>query len=266
MNVTVEHASFSLMQTPIVQDISLHAASGQFVGIIGPNGSGKSTLLKMICRILEPDAGMVSLDNQELSRLASRCIAQRMAVVSQETTQMFDFSVWEMVLMGRTPHKRLFEPDTSLDEEIVDMALQRVGMLEYAERSFMSLSGGEKQRVLIARALAQQAQVIVLDEPTNHLDIRYQLQLLDLVKTLGVTVISALHDLNLASVYCDYLYVMQDGRVFISGPPEEVLTAELLHDVFGVASEIVIHPLTKKPHITFLSNLVRQTGGWNNGI
>ncbi|KIV51400.1 ABC transporter [Aneurinibacillus migulanus] len=257
MMLTMEDVSFSVLQKPIIRDISLRVSTGQFVGIIGPNGSGKSTLLKTLYRVLQPDEGMIELDKQDLHRLPSRYVFQRMAVVSQETSQTFDFSVEEMVAMGRTPHKRTFESDTDEDRTIVEQALVRVGMKEYAERSFMSLSGGEKQRVLIARALTQQAEVIILDEPTNHLDIRYQLQLLDLLKNLGITVLASLHDLNLASVYCDYLYVMQDGQIVAKGTPEDVLTREVVREVFEVETDIMIHPATGKPHVTFLSERIR---------
>ncbi|RAL24244.1 ABC transporter ATP-binding protein [Thermoflavimicrobium daqui] len=256
MNLKLENVSFSFMQTPIIQDISLHVSAGQFVGIIGPNGSGKSTLLKTIYRVLKPNSGSIQLADQDIEALSSRYVFQHMAIVSQEATEAFDFSVQEMVLMGRTPHKRLFESDTIDDYVIVQQALARVNMEAFAKRSFMSLSGGEKQRVLIARALAQQAELIILDEPTNHLDIRYQFQLLNLVKNLDVSVIAALHDLNLASIYTDYLYVMQSGQIVRSGTPKEVLTVDLLREVFGVETEIVIHAKTGKPHITFISDQV----------
>nr|WP_240961364.1 ABC transporter ATP-binding protein [Aneurinibacillus aneurinilyticus] len=252
--LTMEDVSLSILQKPIIKDISLRVFKGQFVGIIGPNGSGKSTLLKTLYRVLQPDEGGVELDGKSLYQLPSRYVFQRMAVVSQEASQTFDFSVEEMVAMGRTPHKQAFESDTDEDRAIVDQALLRVGMKEYAERSFMNLSGGEKQRVLIARALAQQAEAIILDEPTNHLDIRYQLQLLELLKNLDITVLASLHDLNLASVYCDYLYVMRDGQIVAKGTPEDVLTCEVLREVFRVETDIVIHPVTGKPHVIFLSH------------
>lgn len=255
MKLAIEHVSCTIMETSIIQNISIHIKDGQFVGIIGPNGSGKSTLLKIASRILKPNTGAVRLDGQHLYELSPKKAAQEIAVVSQETSLTFDFSVQEIVLMGRNPHKRLFQSDTDEDLRIVNEALERVGMQGYEERSFMSLSGGEKQRVLIARALAQQAKLIILDEPTNHLDIRHQLQLMDLVKKLNVTVLAALHDLNLASNYCDYLYVIQNGQVVMSGTPESVLTKDRIREVFGVETEIIIHPLTKKPYITFLTHV-----------
>lgn len=252
MSVQAENVTYRIGQSSILREISIQIPSKRFVGLIGPNGSGKSTLLKMIYRVLQPDTGTVYLDDQNVHKMQMRSVFQRMAVVSQESAPNFDFSVQEIVMMGRTPHKSMFQSDTSEDLAIVEQALSRVDMTEYRKRSFLSLSGGEKQRVLIARALAQQAEIIVLDEPTNHLDIRHQLQLMDLVKHLDVTVLAALHDLNLASVYCDDLYVVQDGRVVDSGTPEEVITPELLRDVFGVVAEVTLHPVTQKPHITYL--------------
>lgn len=228
----------------------------EFVGLIGPNGSGKSTLLKSVYRILKPDAGLITLDHQEVYRLSAKKTARKMAVVSQESPVVFDFTVKEMVLMGRFPQKHFLESDTAEDMEMMERALSQVGMLEFRDRSFMSLSGGEKQRVMIARALAQQTKILVLDEPTNHLDVHHQIQLMDLVKTLNVTVLAALHDLNLAAYYCDRLYVIDSGKIVASGKPEDILTEDLLRDVFHVSTDIFIHPLTEKVHITYLSDRV----------
>ncbi|MFT9847752.1 ABC transporter ATP-binding protein [Aneurinibacillus sp. REN35] len=254
MMIQVDAVSLRMMQATIIQDISLDVPDGAFVGIIGPNGSGKSTLLKTMYRVLKPDTGCIHFNERDLYELSSRDVFQKMAVVGQEFPQEFDFSVEDIVAMGRAPHKRMFESDTEEDRLIVEYALSCVHMEDYASRSFMSLSGGEKQRVLIARALAQQARVILLDEPTNHLDIRHQLQVMELTKGLDVTLVAVLHDLNLAAVYCDYLYVMQKGRIVASGNPSDVLTYELLSEVFGVETEIITHPVTHTPYIIFLSS------------
>jgi iron complex transport system ATP-binding protein len=196
------------------------------------------------------------LDDDNVWQLSAREVARRMAVVTQEHTGDFDFSVFEMVLMGRNPHKGMFDRDTDNDFQLVQEALHRVDMASFAQRSFLTLSGGEKQRVLVARALVQHARFLVLDEPTNHLDIHYQLSILELVRQVGVTTIAALHDLNLAAYYCDRLYVLKQGQVVESGTPEQVLRPDLIRKVYGVGAEIRIHPLTGKPLITFLPDSV----------
>jgi iron complex transport system ATP-binding protein len=247
----VEQVGWNVEKQPIIREICLDVHPGEFIGLIGPNGSGKSTLLHCVYRALKPQAGFISLEGQDLATMPPRQAAQQMAVVLQETPMPFDFTVREMVFMGRTPHKTLFENDTRADETSVDEALRQVNMTAFAERSFSTLSGGEKQRVLIARALAQQTEFLVLDEPTNHLDIRYQLEILDLVKYLRVTTLAALHDLNLAAFYCDRLYLLCDGEVVAQGTPEDILTAALIRDVYGVSADVVRHPVTGKPHITY---------------
>lgn len=221
------------------------------------DGSGKSTLLKSIYRILKPTAGFISLNDEDIYRLSSKEAAQRMAVVRQESPVEFDFTVREMVMMGRYPYKSFLQSDTKKDEEIIHQALCDVGMHHFADRGYMTLSGGEKQRVLIARALAQQARFLVLDEPTNHLDIHYQLLIMDIVKSSNVTVFAALHDLNVAAAYCDRLYIVKSGRIVAAGTPAEVLHPDLISDVFEVDCEVSIHPVTGRPHIVFFSAIQR---------
>lgn len=238
----------------IVDDLSLLVADGQLVGLLGPNGSGKSTLLRIVYRLLRPTAGVVALDDQDVWRLSARDSARSMAVLAQENSSDFDFSAREIVLMGRTPHKRMFDADTAEDQRQVDQALIRVGAADLADRRFQTLSGGEKQRVLMARALVQQAQVLVLDEPTNHLDIRYQFEIMALIRALGVTTLAALHELNLAAHYCDRLYLIDAGRLVASGVPAEVLTPALIDRVYGVRAEVSVAPVSGKPRITFIPN------------
>ncbi|WP_414574895.1 ABC transporter ATP-binding protein [Anabaena sp. CCY 9402-a] len=251
MRLVVENLSCRIEKTPILRDINLEVASGEFVGLIGPNGSGKSSLLRCIYRVLKPDTGRITLNGQDIWQLSPREMAQQTAVVLQETPTEFDFTVEEMVWMGRNPHQGMFERETAKDRDIVREALYQVGMLEFCERSFVSLSGGEKQRVLVARALAQQAQFLILDEPTNHLDIRYQLELLELVKGLGVTTIAALHDLNLAASYCDRIYVVDKGTIRSAGLPKELLQPALIREVFGVGSKVEHDPSNDKLRISF---------------
>ena len=259
MTLNIYGIGWSVDAQRIIDDIRLSVETGEFVGLLGPNGSGKSTLLRCIYRSLKPDAGTISLDGADLLAMPPRDAARRMAVVLQETSIQFDFTVQEMVLMGRTPHKNAFDPDTTDDWKIVADALAQVNMLDFNERSFGTLSGGEKQRVLIARALAQQSQFLVLDEPTNHLDIRYQLEILDIVRELRVTTLAALHDLNLAALYCDRLYVLREGRVVASGAPDEVVTADLIHEVYGVRADVVTDPRTGRTHITYFPTSVRAS-------
>ena len=260
MRVQAENISVTVdKKKTLLQDVGLEVLDGEIVGLIGPNGSGKSSLLKSIYRVLKPEVGLITLDGEDVYRLSTVESAKRMAVVRQESSVEFDFTVREMVFMGRAPHKTLFQTDTAEDERICADALALVGMGDQGQRSFFTLSGGEKQRVMIARALAQQAKFLVLDEPTNHLDVRYQLQIMDLVKRLEMTVLAALHDLNIAAMYCDRLYVMDNGIIVASGRTEEVLSAALIRDVFGVEAEVVIHPRTGKKHIVYFSEMSLAT-------
>ena len=256
MNLQAENVSWSVAAKQIVDAVSLVVDEGEFVGLIGPNGSGKSSLLRTIYRILQPDTGVIELGGTNVWDVTPSEVARQMAVVMQESTGDFDFSVREIVMMGRNPHKGMFDRETVWDIQLVDDALDQVGIIDFAQRSFLTLSGGEKQRVLIARALVQQANFLVLDEPTNHLDIHYQLEILELVKSLGTTTIAALHELNLAAFYCDRLYVLKQGQLVASGTPEAVLHPDLIRDVYGVWSEVSLHSLTGKLTITFFPEKV----------
>ena len=222
----------------ILRGVSLEVEPNEFVGIIGPNGSGKSTLLKCIYRVLKPQAGIVQLDGTDIRELSYKKSAQSIAVLAQHNYYNFEFSVQDVVLMGRSPHKRAMERDNAQDYAIVAQALETVGMADMAKRSFSTLSGGEQQRVILARALAQQTPCLILDEPTNHLDITYQLELMDIVQGLGRTVVAAIHDLNIAAMYCTRLFVMEKGQLVASGTPEEVLTPELIRQVYGVKAKV----------------------------
>jgi iron complex transport system ATP-binding protein len=235
----------------ILDSIELHARPGDLVGIIGPNASGKSSLLRCIYRALRPDAGSVLLDGKNVREMKPYEAASKMALVLQETSTEFEFTVLEIVLMGRHPHKQAMEGFTAEDIAVAHEALHAVGMMEMQTRPFTSLSDGEKQLTLLARALAQKARLLVLDEPTNHLDVRYALEILAIVKKLRVTTLAVLHDLNLAAAYCDRLYVLHKGRVRAHGPAEEVLTSQLLAEVFEVGAVVEPHPITGRPSIVF---------------
>jgi iron complex transport system ATP-binding protein len=233
----------------IVNDVHVKVPDGSFVGLLGPNGSGKSTILKTIYRVNRPVAGDILLDGRDLLAMRPKDVARRVAVLAQETTVEFDFTVFEMVMIGRTPHKRAFDRDDDTDRSIVAQAIERVGCEDLAHRSFNTLSGGEKQRVLIARAIAQGADHLILDEPTNHLDIRYQLDVLELVAGLGVTVLAALHDLSLASLFCDRVYLLTDGAIVTGGTPAEVITTEMVRHAYGADVLVIDHPETGTPHL-----------------
>ncbi|MBY0122892.1 ABC transporter ATP-binding protein [Bacillus sp. S/N-304-OC-R1] len=252
MRLQVENLSFSYDEINIIEDVFLDVAKGEFVGLIGPNGSGKSTILKNIYRALMPDNGAVILDGEDLYKMNIKKLATKIGVVGQENFLPFDFKVEEIVAMGRSPHKKLFDRDTKEDKEIIDKSLMQTGMGTMAQRNYIHLSGGEKQRVLIARVLAQQTDFILLDEPTNHLDIQYQLQMFDLVKGLEATVLAAIHDLNIAALYCDKIFVIKEGRIFRAGTPEEILTSAMIYEVYGIKADVIIHPVTKKVSITYL--------------
>ncbi len=242
--------SFAWGSTEILHQVSMSAEKGRFIGIIGPNGSGKSTFLKCIYRVFHPGSGTIYLDGKETSHMGYKETARFLGVVAQHNIYDFDFSVKDVVLMGRAPHKKMMERDNSEDYQIVKDVLKQVGMETFENRSFAGLSGGEQQRVILARALAQQTRALILDEPTNHLDIKYQLQLLNTVRSLKLTVISAFHDLNLAGLYCDEIYVLKDGRVWASGSPWDVLTVPMIREVYGVQADI-IKDHTGRPHIIY---------------
>lgn len=250
MQLAADHLYVNIDGNPILKDVNMSVGGKTFVGLIGPNGSGKSTLLKCLYRVIRPSQGMVSLDGKPLSGYSMKESARRIAVVAQHNYYHFDFSVWDVVMMGRAPHKKALERDNLNDFQIVEGALSIVGMWNFRRRNFSTLSGGEQQRVILARALAQQTLCLILDEPTNHLDIKYQLELMDLVKGLDVTVLAAIHDLNIASMYCDTLYAMKDGEIAGCGTPETLLTTDFIRELFEVETQI-LYDQSKKIHILY---------------
>ncbi|MFH9421134.1 ABC transporter ATP-binding protein [Streptomyces sp. NPDC017529] len=247
-----EGLSYGIGGRHLVDGADLYVAPGETVGLVGPNGSGKTTLLRCVYGTLAPTHGRITLDGRDLAGFSAKERARRVATVPQDGSGAFELTVREIVAMGRSPHKRFWETDSAADAALADQALEWVGVAELHNRSFAALSGGERQRVLVARALVQQPSLLVLDEPTNHLDIRYQLDVLSLVAGLGTSTLLALHDLNLAAYYCDRLYVLRAGRVVTHGTPHEILTPELLADVYGVAAEVGVHPVTGAPTVVYL--------------
>lgn len=229
----------------VVDDVSLRLADGALVGILGPNGSGKTTLLRLLSGTRKPSSGRVILDDQPLDRLSRRDVARRIAVVPQETELAFEYSAIEIVLMGRHPHLGVFTVEGPDDIRIAREALTATGTAHLADRPFHELSGGEKQRVVIAAALAQSAGLLLLDEPTASLDLGYQLEVSSLLQRLnqqqGVTMAISTHDLNLAASICRELILMRDGRVLATGPTNEVLTPENVRRLYDVEADVHIH-------------------------
>ncbi len=223
----------------VLESICLSAENG-FTGIIGPNGSGKTTLLKSISRVLKPTRGIILLDGKDVYELKARDVAKNMAVVSQDTYLKFDFTAMDVVLMGRNPHLGRFEIEDADDMEIVEKAMRLTNTWHLADRSITEISGGERQRVIIARALTQEPGILLLDEPTTHLDINHQIEILDLIKELSkrLVVIAVFHDLNLAARYCDELIMLSNGKIFASGKPEDVITPENMESVYGI--EVIV--------------------------
>ncbi|MGW7519383.1 ABC transporter ATP-binding protein [Streptomyces sp. NPDC054796] len=251
MRVDIEGLTVERSGATLVREVDLRADEGELVGLVGPNGSGKSSVLRCVYRASRPTSGTVRIDGDDLFALTPREGARRLAALPQEQAGEFDFTVDEIVAMGRLPHQRAAARTSEADRAACAAALRRVGAAHLAGRGFRTLSGGERQRVLIARALAQEPRVLVLDEPTNHLDIAQQLEVLALVRESGLTVLTALHDLNLAAVHCDRLHVISGGAIVASGAPHDVLTPALLADVFGVRAHRVRHPETGAVQLLF---------------
>lgn len=256
----VESASYAIGETLLVDDISFVLPTGGLIAVLGPNGAGKSTLLRLIAGALRPPTGLarpqVHLDGEDLLALSRRDRARRVALVEQSSSAEFALSVRQVVELGRTPHQSWWsmgQPETDL----VDHALDLLQITAFQDRELSSLSGGEQQRVHLARALVQDPQLLLLDEPTNHLDISAQLEMLALLRELTghasgrLTVVAALHDLNLALAHCDHVVVLTDGHLRAAGEIEQVLTEELIGQVYGVVADLLPHPRTGRPMVVF---------------
>lgn len=249
-SLDIEGVSVDLAGRRIIDQAVLHA-QGNVVGLIGPNGSGKSTLLRTVYRMLRPSQGRVLTAGEDVWRSSARDAARVTAAVVQDSPSDLELTVADCVATGRLPHGRLGAAHRTEDRDAVEHAMTSAGVAQFATRDVSSLSGGERQRVQLARALAQEPQILVLDEPTNHLDVRHQLDLLALVRSLDITTLVTLHDLNLAAAYCDEIVALQHGRVVASGDPESVLTPELLRGVFDVRASTFEHPLTGRVQLVF---------------
>ena len=242
MDLTCKDVCYSIKDKKILDHVSVSVDKQRFVSILGPNGCGKTTLLKNIYRVLKRDSGEIVFNGKSIDDLHLREAAKKIAVVAQFNEINFDCSVKDMVLLGRTTHIPFMQSETHKDYEIVEDALQKVGMLDKADRSYLSLSGGEKQRVALARAIAQQPTLLLLDEPTNHLDIRYQIEILQIVKDLNINVLAVLHDIQLACRYSDYIYLMKQGTICYEGKPQTTITEQAMHDVYGINCKLTWTP------------------------
>jgi iron complex transport system ATP-binding protein len=234
----------------VVDGVTLSPRPGETVGLLGPNGSGKSSLIRLLSGVARPTAGVVTLDDRSLSAVSRREAARAIATVTQHADTTVDVTVRDIVALGRIPHRGTFGGDRRADAEAVREALERTGLGAKAGESWHRLSGGERQRVHIARALAQRPRELLLDEPTNHLDIRHQLDLLRLIAELPVTTVVALHDLNLAAMFCDSLLVLKEGRAVAAGTPAEVLSPELIAEVYEVDAAVTVDG-AGRPQIVF---------------
>lgn len=234
MEIVLKNLGVTIDNAEIIQSIDLNLKNKEFVGLIGPNGSGKSTILKTIYRALKRTRGDIYLDGIPLDMIAIHESAKQLGVMKQTAQLAFDFKVIDLVLLGRTPYKKAMELDNAEDYEIARAALATVGLSDYEERNYTNLSGGEQQRVMIARILAGMPKTLLLDELTNHLDIYYQFHLLDIVKNLNTEVLAVMHDLNMAARYCDKLYFLLGGKFIAFGKTEEVLTPQLIEQIFHV--------------------------------
>jgi len=241
--LTVAGLRASIGEARILREVAAQLPPGRVSAVVGPNGSGKSTLLRLLVGALEPDAGALLLDGRDLTSLSRRARAQEVALVEQDGAAPAALDVLDVVLLGRTPHRAAWGGDSAQDVAVAHAALERAGAPDLADREVATLSGGERQKVHLARALAQAPRLLLLDEPTNHLDVAAQLDVLHLAGELaegGVTVLAALHDLNHALQYCAHVVVLAEGRVVAAGPPADVLTGALVSEVYGVRAERVL--------------------------
>jgi iron complex transport system ATP-binding protein len=246
----------------ILDRVSVDVPDGLVTGLIGPNGSGKTTLLHLMAGLRRPDAGQVRIGEADVHRLQGRERARGIALLEQNSDTELQLTVREIVELGRTPHLRRWPGRfTARDHRAVTAALLTARAESLVGREWSTLSGGERQRVQLARALAQEPSVLLLDEPTNHLDLGHQLEFFQTVRRLGVTVLAALHDLELAAAYCDRLVVLDGGRVVADGTPAEVLTRALLAEVYGVDASVRDHPTRHRQHVVWNGPLDRRTGG-----
>ena len=259
--ITLTDVTFGYGDEPVVRDVSFSVGCAEFLGIIGPNGSGKSTLMRLMTGFLRPWTGTVRIDGRDVGRYERDELGRLIGVVPQETVVSFPFSVLETVLFGRTPHLGGFGFEGARDLAAARRAMARTGTEHLARRVVTELSGGERQRVILARALAQEPSILLLDEPAAFLDIRHAVEMYDLLRDLqgdGMTVVSVLHDLNIAALYCDRLILLQEGRVARAGTPAEVITYATLTEVYGTEVYVALNDVTGSLNVLPLSRAHRE--------
>ena len=253
--ITVDSISFGYdPATPVVRDVSLTVRDGEFLTLVGPNGSGKTTLLRLLDRILTPQRGTIALGDVPMARLARAAIARRIAFVPQDNAVQFPFTAEDLVLMGRSPHTRGAAFENARDRSLAREMMSLTDVAHLAGQPVTHLSGGERQRVFIARALAQEPEILLLDEPNAHLDIAHQIDIFRLIRRLNterrLTVVSVSHDLNLAAAFSDRIIMMVRGTVAATGPPGDVLTEARIHEVFGTPVIVDTHPTRRTPRVS----------------
>jgi len=253
----VNNLSGGYGQELVIKDVSFDVKKGDFLGIIGPNGSGKSTLLRLMNKIIHPQEGRVVFADKDISKTRLKELCQKISFVPQDTLINFSFTVWEIVLMGRTPHLRRLQFESSKDLEIAKEALLSTDSLRLKAKQINQLSAGERQRVVIAKALAQEPTLLLLDEPTSHLDIGHKVKILDLLKKLNketeLTIVLVMHDLNLASEYCSRLILLDKGEIFKEGDPDSVLTYQNIEKVYKTTVVVNKNPLSSRPYVVLVS-------------
>ncbi|MDR0334886.1 MAG: ABC transporter ATP-binding protein [Methanomassiliicoccaceae archaeon] len=258
----IEDLRFSYKDKPVLDGVDLEIRPGEVIGIIGPNGCGKTTLLKHLNRNLHPAVGRVLLDDKDIEKMTKADIARYVAVVPQSNEINFSFTVRDIVTMGRMPFLEKFGGESSEDLRKIDEAMEKTNIMEFADRFINTMSGGERQRVIIARALAQTPEIILLDEPTLHLDISNQFDVLDLVKKLsdadGLTVVIVSHDLPMVVRYCDRIVMLKDHKIFAAGAPEEVLTPEIMKEIFNIDAVFEKDPVSKQNTVRIYGSCTKR--------
>lgn len=251
--IKIKDLSFFYDEEQILKKVNLTIETGRFYAILGPNGSGKTTLLRTIAKSLDVKADAIFILDKDIIDFKTKNLAKELAVVPQNTEIQFDFSVFDLVLMGRAPYLPRFAVEGTEDLRIAQQAMELTDTWRLRDRSIHTLSGGERQRVVIARAITQQTGIILLDEPVSHLDIYHQIELLKQIKALNlthqVTVLAVLHDLNLAAAFCDYLILMNHGKIHSSGAPAEILKKEIIKEIYGVEVDIIKAPGNGRPYL-----------------